>query len=387
MRRIALTVASTVLLAATLACRAAPPVATAASGLLFIGTYTGPQSRGIHAARFDDTTGALTIVGLAAETPNPSFLEASRDGRFVFAVNETGSYLGQQSGSVTSFAVEYGRGGLSLLKPLSVQPTQGADPCHLALDRTGRYLAVANYSGGSYAVFPVGTDGRLAPATDLLTNAGAGPNEERQQGPHGHQVVFDAANRFLLAVDLGIDRVLVYAFDAKTGRATPHVPPSAAATPGAGPRHLAFHPTGRFAFVINELNSTIATLAWSAQAGTLTPVASISTLPTPAPAGNSTAEIAVHPTGRFVYGSNRGHDSLAVFRVAADGRLSLVEHEATRGRTPRNFAIDPTGRWLLAANQGSNTIAVFRIDQQTGALEAVGPLASVGAPVSLLFMP
>ena len=184
--------------------------------------------------------------------------------------------------------------------------------------------------------------------------------------------MFDAANRFLLAVDLGLDRVLVYAFDARTGRATPHAPPSVAAAPGAGPRHLAFAPNGRFAFVINELDSTIATLAWSPEAGTLTPVATVSTLPRGREAADSTAEIAVHPTGRFVYGSNRGHDSLAVFRVGADGRLTLVEHESTRGQTPRNFVIDPTGRWLLAANQGSNTIAVSRINQATGALDAVG---------------
>ena len=363
-----------------------PDSTAAASRLLFIGTYTGDQSRGIHAARFDDATGALNVLGLAAETANPSFLEASRDGRFVFAVNETATYAGQPSGSVTSFAVQAST-AVPTLTLLNAQPTRGADPCHLVLDRTGRYLAVANYSGGNFAIFPVGTDGRLAPSTALLTNSGAGPNRERQAGPHGHQVVFDAANRFLLAVDLGLDRVLVYAFDARTGRATPHAPPSVAAAPGAGPRHLAFAPNGRFAFVINELDSTIATLAWSPEAGTLTPVATVSTLPRARAASDSTAEIAVHPTGRFVYGSNRGHDSLAVFSVAADGRLSLVEHESTRGQTPRNFVIDPTGRWLLAANQGSNTIAVFRIDQATGALDAVGPLASVGAPVSLLFMP
>jgi 6-phosphogluconolactonase len=365
-------------------------VSIAASRPILIGTYTGPSSRGIHAAWFDDSTGALTLRGLAAETPNPSFLEASADGRFVFAVNEVSNFGGERSGSVTSFAVEYPRGNATpspTLVAISVQSTHGADPCHLTLDRTGRFLAVANYTGGNFSIFPVGTDGRLGPATATLGNTGSGPNRQRQTGPHGHQVLFDASNRYLLGVDLGLDRVHVYKFDPATGRATANDPASVSIAAGAGPRHLAFHPNGRFAFVISEINSTISSLSWTAATGRFAVLSAVSTLPPDAKPGSSTAEIAVHPSGRFIYGSNRGHDSIAVFSIAGDGALTLVEHESTRGQTPRNFSIDPAGKWLIAANQGSNTLAVFRIDQKTGALDPVGPLVSVGAPVSILFMP
>lgn len=360
---------------------ALPPTA---ERLLFIGTYTGENSRGIYAFRFNDQSGALTPLGLAAETPNPSFLTTDTDGRFVFAVNETSSFGADRSGSVTSFRTNAANGRLTLINRES---SRGADPCHLALDHTGRHLAVANYSGGTFAILPVGADGRLGQARTVLTNTGSGPNTSRQRGPHAHAVVFSDDNRFLLGVDLGIDRVPIYRFDAATGVSGPAPVANGIVTPGAGPRHLAFHPTEPLAFVINELSSTIDVMQWDGAAGRLTPHGTYSTLPDGFSGESATAEIAVHPGGHFVYGSNRGHDSIAVFALSGDGQLALVEHEPTRGRTPRNFAIDPSGRWLLVGNQNSNTLAVFRIDQVTGRLEPVGPLANVGAPVSILFMP
>jgi 6-phosphogluconolactonase len=352
--------------------------------LVFIGTYTGANtnSKGIYAFRFNESTGALTSLGLKAETRNPSFLAAGASGRVLYAVNEVGDYKGAKAGSVTSYAVDAATGGLT---PLGEESTGGADPCHVQCDRSGRFVAVANYSGGNVSLFPVGPDGRLGASAALLGGSGTGPNKARQQGPHAHQVVFDPTNHFLLEVDLGLDKILVYRFDQATGQLTPNDPPSIELTPGSGPRHLAFHPNGRFAFAINELSSTMTSLAWDAAKGTLRMLGSQSTLPAGYTGDNSTAEVAVHPGGRFLYGSNRGHDSIVVFAIAPDGALTLVEHEPTRGKTPRNFTIDPTGRWLIAANQGSGTLAVFGIDEKTGALSPAGALAEVGAPVCVLF--
>jgi 6-phosphogluconolactonase len=253
------------------------------------------------------------------------------------------------------------------------------------MDRTGWYLAVANYGGGNYALFPVSADGHLQPATNVFRG------DESQGSPStapvrlGHMVEFDARNRFLLAADKGLDRILVYRFDAAKGILTPNQPPSAELPSGSGPRHFAFHPNGKWLFAISELASTITTFAWDQASGRLTAGGSVATRPADVTTG-TTAEISVHPNGRFVYGSNRGHDSIAVFSVGEGGALTLVQYESTRGHTPRHFAIDPTGRWLIAANQQSGTLAVFSIDQNTGRLSPIGPLTSVGSPVSILFM-
>ena len=353
-----------------------------ADRLIYIGTYTGRPgltSKGIYAFRFDDNSGALTPLGLVAETPNPSFLTSSANGRYVFAVNELQSFNGEAGGSVTSFAVDP---ATSKLEQISVQPTRGAGPCHLTLDRTRRYLAVANYGGGNYALLPVGVDAQLQPPTNVVSgNRG----DDAAAKPLGHMVAFDADNRFLVTADKGLNRMLVFRFDALMGGLTPNEPASTPLPSGSGPRHFAFHPSGRWLFTINEQAATITTFAWDAKVGSLKPTSSVPTRPATVTTG-STAEIAVHPTGKFVYGSNRGHDSIAVFSVGAEGGLTLVEYESTRGRTPRNFAIDPTGRWLIAGNERSDTLAVFSIDQANGSLSAVGPLASVGAPVSVLFM-
>ena len=355
--------------------------------LVFIGTYTGgsTNSKGIYAFRFNEATGALTPLGLKAETKNPSFLAAGASGKVLYAVNEVDDYQGAKAGSVTSFTVDAATGGLT---PLGEQSTGGAAPCHVQCDRTGRFVAVANYSGGNVSVFPVGPGGALSASTALLGGSGSGPNKARQQGPHAHQAVFDPTNHYLLEADLGLDKILVYKFDQATGRVTPNDPASVELAPGSGPRHLAFHPNGRFVFTISELASTMTSLAWDGAKGALRVLGTQSTLPAGyAGTDNSTAEVAVHPGGRFLYGSNRGHDSIVVYSIAPDGALTLVEHESTRGKSPRNFTIDPTGRWLIAGNQGSGTLSVFSIDQKTGALSPAGPLAEVGSPVCVLFWP
>ena len=356
---------------------------TVASGgrLVWIGTYTGPQSQGIYAFRFDDETGTLSPLGLAAETPSPSFLALHPNGKVLYAVNETHDGPGN-SGMVTAFAIDPATGRLT---KINEQPSRGADPCHLAVDATGQYLVVANYTGGNFVVFPLSEDGHLAAASSILTNRGAGPNHERQDGPHAHDVVFDAANRFLIAVDLGLDQLFVYRFDLALGSFTFGDPASARVPPGAGPRHFAFHPDGRHGYSINELNSTVTALEWD-PSGKLTADASVSTLPAGFTGENSTAEVEVDSRGRFLYGSNRGHDSIAVFRIhPVSGALTLIAHTLTRGKEPRHFALDPTGRWLVAGNQNSNTLAVFRVDQTGGTLSPVGDLVSVGSPVCVLF--
>ena len=354
--------------------------------LVFIGTYTGgnTNSKGIYAFRFNEATGALTPLGLKAETRNPSFLASGASGKVLYAVNEVDDYKGAKAGSVTSFTVDAATGGLT---PLGEQSTGGAAPCHVQCDWTGRFVAVANYSGGNFSVFPVGPGGALSASTALLGGTGLGPNTARQQGPHAHQVVFDPTNHYLLEADLGLDKILVYKFDQASGRVTPNDPASVDLAPGSGPRHLAFHPNGRFVFTISELASTMTSLAWDGANGALRVLGTQSTLPAGYTGNSSTAEVAVHPGGRFLYGSNRGHDSIVVYAIAPDGALTLVEHEPTRGKSPRNFTIDPSGRWLIAGNQLSGTLSVFSIDQQTGALSPTGPLAEVGAPVCVLFWP
>jgi 6-phosphogluconolactonase len=337
----------------------------------------------------------LRPLGLAAATSNPSFLALHPSGQWLYAVNEDDSYDGQKSGAVSAFAIDRATGRLTLLNQ---QSSRGAAPCHLTVDRTGRHLLVANYTGGSVAVLPIGPDGRLGDATSVVHHRGSSVNQKRQAGPHAHAIVVDETNRFAVAVDLGTDQLVVYRFDADHGilRASavqtevpdPRMPRALALPPGAGPRHVAFAPSGPRLYAINELASTITAFGWNAGSGVLTGGQTISTLPAGFTGANTTAEIAVHPSGRSLYGSNRGHDSIAVFRIdPAGGALTLVEHESSGGRTPRNFAIAPGGHWLVAANQDSNSLVVFRIDQHTGALERAGDPATVTLPVCVTFVP
>jgi len=362
---------------------AAPAPSGSAVVRIYVGTYTSGASQGIYVGQLDLTTGGLRLDGVAAETKNPSFLAIRADRRFLYAVGEIGDFAGKRTGAVSAFRIEPATGRLELLNQ---QSSGGAGPCHVIVDHSGRNVLVANYGGGSVSVLPIREDGGLEPATAFIQHQGSSVNPRRQQGPHAHSINLDAAHRFAFVADLGLDKILIYRFDAAAGTLAANEPAWAAVAAGAGPRHFAFHPSGKFAYVINELQSTLTAFRYDAARGALEEIQTVPTLPEPVE-GNSTAELQVHPSGKFVYGSNRGHDSIAVFAVDADtGRLTLVEHEATQGKTPRNFGVDPTGRFLLACNQGSDTIVSFRVDPETGALAPTGYKLDVPAPVCVKFV-
>lgn len=351
--------------------------------LVYVGTYTNQKSKGIYAWRFNPASADLKSIGLVAETASPSFLALHPNARFLYAVNEVSDYHGQSAGSVSSFTIDYKTGKLSLLNTVS---SRGAGPCHLALDRSGKCLLVANYGGGSVAAFPVRADGRLGEVATFLQHSGTVALAERQGGPHAHCVLVSPDNRFALVADLGLDQVLVYRLDAATAQLAPGSPPFAKVSPGSGPRHLAFHPNGRVVYLINEIKSTIT--AFSYADGELREIQTVSTRPKDFQGENNTAEIAVHPSGNFQYGSNRGDDSIAVFAVdRSSGKLSFIERVSTEGKTPRNFAIDPTGSYLFAANQNSDNIVVFRIDKSTGRLTPAGLKIEAPSPVCIAFVP
>jgi 6-phosphogluconolactonase len=352
---------------------------------VYIGTYTNAKSKGIYLFQLDLVTGKLTPEGLVAESKSPSFLAIHPNHRFLYAVNEVDNFGGANSGAVSAFTIDPKNGHLTLLNQ---QSSRGAGPCHLSVDHQGKDVLVANYGSGSVAVLPIQLDGRLAPATAFDQHEGKGTNPQRQEGPHAHSFNVDAANRFAFAADLGLDKILIYRFDAARGTLTPNDPPAAAVDPGSGPRHFAFHPNGRYAYIINEMASTVTALAYDAQKGTLTPLQTLSTLPGGFKGNSSTAEVQVHPSGKFLYGSNRGHDSIAIFKIDPDtGRLTAAGHQSTQGKTPRNFGIDPTGQYLLAANQDSDSIVVFRIDPATGALTPTGQVVEAPTPVCVKFLP
>ncbi len=352
--------------------------------VVYIGTYTGARSQGIYLARFDPASGRLSAPKLAAKASNPSFLAIHPNRRFLYAVSETGNFGGKPGGAVGAYSIEAETGRLTLLNQ---QSSGGAGPCHLALDRTGKWLLTANYGSGSVALLPVQADGALGEPAATIQHQGSSINLQRQEGPHAHFITVDPADHFVLACDLGLDKVLVYRLAPLKGALVLNDPPSAALKASAGPRHLAFHPNGRLVFVISEMGSSLTSFAYDAAGGTLKEVETVSTLPASFSGNSSGAEVQVHPNGKFVYGSNRGHDSIVAFAVdPASGRLSLVGHQFTQGRTPRHFALDPTGHWLLAENQDSDSIVVFQVDAETGRLSPARQQVRVGSPVCIQFL-
>jgi 6-phosphogluconolactonase len=361
----------------------AAPLLPAAAGLLnpanrvYFGTYTRNGSKGIYTASFDNDSGSIGELTLAAELPNPSFLTEHPSLNVMYAVTEG------DSGSVVALAMEKdGR-----LRKLNELPSEGGAPCHVSVNRNGRVLAIANYTGGNCLSYLLNKDGSLQKRVSNIAHKGIGANAARQDKAHAHSVNFSKDGRYLVVADLGIDQLLVYKVDGKTGELTPAATPYAEAKPGAGPRHFSFHPLGLLAFSINELDSTLSSWRWNPLNGKLSPADTKSTLPADFKESNTTAEVLVHPNGGFVYGSNRGHDSLAIYRLnLLTGGLSLVNHTSTGGKTPRNFRIDPTGRYLWAANMNSDNAVGFKVNGLTGELTPLNQKVSVGAPVCIRFV-
>ena len=352
---------------------------------VFVGTYTGKKSKGIYRAEMDAATGKLSNVEAAAETSNPSFLAIDPKNRFLFAANEVSDFGGKKAGAVSSFTLDPKTGKLAALNQ---QSSVGAGPCHIVADKEGKHVLVANYGGGSAAVLPYGADGRLGAASGFVQHKGTSVNPARQEAPHAHSINLDPANRYAAVADLGLDKVFVYKFGAAKGTLMPNDPPSVAMEPGAGPRHFAFHPSGLHAYAINEMANTITAMTYNADKGILAKIQTVPTLPKGFKGKSFTADVQVHPSGKYLYGSNRGHNSIVVYQIDPErGTLIYVGHQAEGIKTPRGFGIDPTGTFLIVGNQDGDSLLVFRIDPKSGELKPTGHGAKVPTPVCVKFVP
>jgi 6-phosphogluconolactonase len=362
--------------------------------LVFVGTYTDPilfgtgkllqgKGEGIYVYRLDQSSGGLEFVSKTAGITNPSYLAFDATQKFLYAVNELKTYEGKPTGTVSAFAVDPRTAKLEFLNR---QITHGTDPCHVLVDEQGKHVFVANFMSGSVCVLPVRDDGSLGEASGFIQHQGSSIDPGRQKGPHAHSVTLDASNRFAFVPDLGLDKLMVYRFDPKRGMLEANAVPWIKMKPGAGPRHISFHPGGRFAYLVNELDSTVAVLSYDGTAGTFEHLQTVPTLPEGFGGESTCADIQVSSSGTFVYTSNRGHDSIVIYRIdPLAGTLSYVGHEQTQGKTPRSFGIDPTGSFLLAANQDSDSVVTFRIDADSGKLQPTGHVTQVPTPVCVKF--
>jgi 6-phosphogluconolactonase len=355
---------------------------------VYVGTYTGKargglKSEGIYRMDLDLATGKLSEPVVAGKTVNPSFLAIHPTKKYIYACGEIANFAGKKGvGAISAFAID-DKGDLTMLNQ---QSSEGAGPCHVVVDKAGKYVFCANYGGGSAAALPIGPDGKLDKATGFVQHKGSSVNKVRQAGPHAHSINLDPANQFAFVADLGLDKVLIYRFDADKGTLTANDPAEVRLAPGAGPRHFAFHPNGKYAYVINEMDMTVSAMSYDPTTGKLEV---IQTVPTKdkVEKGDSTAEVVVHPSGKFVYGSNRGDNRIAVFRCdPATGKLTPAGHQGQGVKTPRNFALDPTGAYCLVANQDGDSVIVFKVNQETGALEPTDHKAVIPAPVCVRMM-
>jgi 6-phosphogluconolactonase len=352
--------------------------------LTYVGTYTGHGSDGIYAYRFNQDKGSLTPIGLVAKTDNPSFIAIDSVGRFLYAVNELDSFQDKPTGAVSVFEINKQSGKLKLLQQVS---SLGAAPAHLSIDKSGRYLMVANYNGGNFAVFPIGSNGELGKHTALVQDSGSSVNHDRQQGPHAHFIQATSDNKYVLTADLGMDKILINRFDASTGFLTPANSGYAKPEPGSGPRHIAFGPSGNFVYVLNELTSTITVFTFESETGLMHKKQTLSSLPENFHRYNTAAEIAVDAKGRYLYVSNRGDNSIGLFGINQDdGSLMPIDWTHSGGKSPRHFEIDPTGQWLFAANQDSDNIVLFKIDKESGRLSQISDSTKVVSPVCIRFL-
>ncbi|MGH9469139.1 MAG: lactonase family protein [Terriglobia bacterium] len=362
--------------------RSAGAAPSARQYLVYVGTYTKGPSKGIYAYQFDPATGELASLGLAAETSDPSFLTISPNRRFLYAVNEMRK--GSRNGGVSAFAIDLKSGKLTFLNEVS---SEGRAPCFISMDKTGRYVLVANYGTGSIAVFPVAADGRLEKASAFMQHTGSSVNPARQKGPHAHCVKVSPDNRFVISSDLGLDKLLVARFNATSGTLEPNTPRFGSVVPGSGPRHFAFSPNDKFVYAVSEMGSTLTVFTYNDARGALHRIQTVTTIPKGYSGENDGAEVEMARSGRFVYTSNRGANTIAVFTIDREtGKVSLLEDVSTQGKTPRAFEIDPTGRYLFAANQDSASVVVFRINPRTGRLTPTGQVLQIDSPVCVKFV-
>jgi len=351
---------------------------------LLVGSYSPADEAGIKCYEFDPGSGTLTFLSGTSGIENPSFLAVHSNGIFIYAVSETDNREGNSSGGVASFRVVSDKGELEKINEVT---SGGAAPCHISLDRSEQVLLAANYNGGNIVAFQIKKDGSLGEMSSFHQHTGSGTNPSRQKGPHAHSINTDPSNQYAMVADLGLDKLFVYKFDVSTGSLVLNDPPYARVQDGAGPRHLAFHPDGSIAYLINEMASTITVFNYDSGNGRLKEVQTISTLPADFKGRNSTAEVVVDPSGRYLYGSNRGHDSIAVFSIDQDGgKLEFLQHRSTGGNSPRNFCLSPDGKFLLAANQRSDNLLVFPLDEASGEILDPVEKISLKAPVCIRFM-
>ncbi|MCD5398715.1 MAG: lactonase family protein [Dehalococcoidia bacterium] len=351
---------------------------------LFVGTYTRTTSEGIYVYRMDNSTGVLERVAVTGGIKNPTFLALSPDNSHLYAVAEINEHCGRPTGAVYSYSVSPDSGDLAYVNQ---QSTGGPGPCHLTVDATGAHVIVANYQGGSICVLPIQTDGSLGEMSEFIQHEGSSVIPHRQREPHAHSVNLDPNNRFIYAPDLGMDKVMIYQLDLDSGNLLANKPAFVQVAPGAGPRHFAFHPDGTRAYVLNEIGNTVTAFNWDPESGSLEEFQTVTTLPADFLETSHTADLHIHPNGRFLYGSNRGHDSIAIFEIDPDtGGLTPRGWASTQGRTPRNIAIDPSGQFMLAENQDSDSIFTFRINDETGMLITTGSVIKVPMPVCIKFL-
>jgi len=351
----------------------------------YVGTFGTGQNGGIYFCRLNTSTGEIILRGEIKGIDNPAFLAIDASNRFLFAVNEVSETNGNPGGSVSSFAIDPENGRLSFI---NMQPTLGESPCHISIDNTGKFLLITNYSGGNIIVFPIIEGGTIGKNVDFIQHKGHSINPERQESPHPHSIILSPDNRYVFVPDLGLDKILIYKLDQETGKLSPNNIPYISLKPGAGPRHFTFHPDNDFAYVINELDSAVTAFRYKSDKGKLKEIQTITTLPENFTGISYCADIHVHPNGKFLYGSNRGHNSIAGFIIdpPSKGRLKLKGFTSTQGDFPRNFGIDPSGQYLLVANQRSNNIFSFRINMETGELSPTGHSIEIPQPVCIKFL-
>ena len=345
--------------------------------------YFGTGDEAIHVSRFDAATGSLSTPEIAASVTRPNFLELHPNGSTLYACSRADGPDGPV-GLVIAYRIDRSTGKVT---KLNQQEAGAPGPAHVNVSKDGKTVAVANYGGGSTASFRVGTGGKLVARTSVMQHEGHSVDPRRQSEPHSHSVNFSPDDRFVISADLGLDKLLVYEVDPATSALLPHDPPFATVEPGSGPRHFTFHPNGRYAYVINEMASTVTGFTWNAARGVLDSFQTISTIPEGYAEPTTTSEVQVHPSGKFLYGANRGHDSISVFSIdQSTGKLTQVEREPVQGKTPRNFRMDPDGKWLFTANQATNEVVVFRVDQQTGELSPTGTKVQIPSPMCVRFL-